>query len=135
MQGMSQRDIAAKIGVSVNTTGKWAKQEGWDARRAANTITRSELVNKTLTAINNLLNAYNQDPSKSLEADKLCKLAKIISGLDKKANVVDVIEAFMAFNKWLQFRMQTDKDITPELLRAINHYQDLYITELITSNE
>ena len=79
--------------------------------------------------------AYNQDPSKSLEADKLCKLAKIISGLDKKANVVDVIEAFMAFNKWLQFRMQTDKDITPELLRAINHYQDLYITERITSNE
>ena len=46
-----------------------------------------------------------------------------------KSNVVDAIEVFMAFSKWLEYRSQTDPDVTPELMRVINKYQDMYITE------
>ena len=46
-----------------------------------------------------------------------------------KANVVDVIEVFMAFSKWIEYRSTIDPEVTPELVRAINKYQDLYITE------
>ena len=47
----------------------------------------------------------------------------------EKANVVDAIEVFMAFSKWLEYRSQTDPEVTPELMRVINKYQDMYITE------
>ena len=44
-------------------------------------------------------------------------------------NVVDAIEVFMAFSKWIEYRSTIDPDVTPELVKAINKYQDLYITE------
>jgi hypothetical protein len=132
MQGSVQKDIAEKVAVSENTIGKWVKADGWEAKRAACSITRTELVNKTLRAINTLLDDYNGNPDKAFDADKLCKLAKVISGLDKQSNVVDVIEVFMAFNKWLQFRMSYDKEVTPDLIKAVNRLQDIYITEQIS---
>ena len=49
----------------------------------------------------------------------------------EKASIVDVIEVFMAFSKWMQFRMSFDDEITPELLKTINKYHDLYINELL----
>ena len=65
--------------------------------------------------------------------DKLAKLSTTIERLDKKASIVDVVGVFMAFSKWLQFRMSFDDEVTPELLRTINKYHDLYITELLQS--
>ena len=61
--------------------------------------------------------------------DKLAKLAATIEKLDKKANVVDTIEVFMAFSKWLEFQAQTDPGVTPDLLAAFNKYQNKYIIE------
>ena len=46
-----------------------------------------------------------------------------------KANVVDAIEVFMAFSKWIEYRSTIDPELTPELIKAINRYQDIYITE------
>lgn len=43
--------------------------------------------------------------------------------------MVDVIEVFMAFSKWIEYRSTIDPEVTPELVKAINKYQDLYITE------
>ena len=65
--------------------------------------------------------------------DKLAKLAAVVEKLDKQANVVDAIEVFMAFSKWLEFRSQTDPEVTPELIKAINKYQDKYIIESMGS--
>ena len=61
--------------------------------------------------------------------DKLAKLSAVIEKLDKKANVVDAIEVFMAFSRWLEHRAQTDTELTPDLIKAINRYQDKYIVE------
>ena len=66
--------------------------------------------------------------------DKLAKLSSVIEKLDKKANVVDAIEVFMAFSRWLEYRSQTDPEITPELLKAINKYQDKYLIESMSAN-
>jgi hypothetical protein len=134
MSGEAQKEIAAKTGCSVQTINKWVSEGGWRERRAAQNITRPELVNKLLMSVNDLLDAVNQtkDPTQMAGlSDKLAKFASVIEKLDKKANVVDVIEVFMAFSKWLQYRMATDNELTPELIKAINHYQDKYISELI----
>ena len=52
---------------------------------------------------------------------------------DKKASVVDAIEVFIAFGKWLQHRATNDEELTPELIKAINRYQDLYVSELLST--
>lgn len=134
LSGMEQQEIADRIGVSRVTVSKWCNTEGWKEARAAKNITRPELVNKLLLTIDKLIEQVNQSEDPTLIAglgDKLSKLSSVIEKLDKKANVVDVIEVFMAFSKWLEYRSQTDKELTPELQKAINKYQDRYITELM----
>jgi len=135
MQGDSQKNIADKVGVSAQTLSKWVEQNDWVKKRAAKNITRPELVNKLLATINMLIEQVSESDDPNLIAglgDKLSKLSTTIEKLDKKASVVDAIEVFMAFGKWLQYRATFDDEITPELLKAINKYQDIYITELIT---
>ena len=135
MNGDSQKNIAEKVGVSAKTLGKWVEQGDWAKKRAAQNITRPELVNKLLLTINTLIEQVNDSEDPNLIAglgDKLSKLSTTIEKLDKKASVVDAIEVFMAFGKWLQYRATFDDEITPELLKAINKYQDLYITEIMT---
>jgi len=134
MNGESQKAIADKTGVSTVTINKWVDQGEWAKKRAAQNITRPELVNKLLMTINTLIEQVNDSDDPNLIAglgDKLAKLSATIEKLDKKASVVDAIEVFMAFGKWLQYRATFDEEVTPELLKAINKYQDLYITEIM----
>lgn len=131
MSGQNQKTIAEKVGVSKQTMNRWVAEGEWDKRRAAKSITRPEIVNNLLRAINEEVERLNgeKDPDKvSGACDKLAKLAATIERLDKKANVVDTIEVFIGFGKWLQYRAQTDEELTPELLKAINKYQDEYIS-------
>ena len=135
MRGETQKSIANKIGVTEKTVSRWVDKEGWAEKRAAENITRPELVNKLLITINKLIEQVNESDDPDLISglgDKLSKLSTTIEKLDKKANVVDAIEVFMAFGKWMQYRSSFDSEITPELLRAINKYQDLYISEQIS---
>jgi transposase len=132
LSGMEQTEIAEKVQVSRVTISKWAAKDGWKEARAAKSITRPELVNKLLLTIDKLIEQVNQSDDPDLMAalgDKLSKLSSVIEKLDKKANVVDAIEVFMAFSKWLEFRSQTDSELTPDLIKAINKYQDKYIVE------
>ncbi len=62
--------------------------------------------------------------------DQLSKLTAAIDKLDKsQANVVNAIEVFMSFSKWLEFRAKSDSSITPELLKTVNKLQDAYLVE------
>lgn len=136
LSGMEQQEIAEKVEVSRVTISKWAQAGGWKEARAAKSITRPELVNKLLLTIDTLITQVNASDDPTLIAglgDKLAKLSAVIEKLDRKANVVDAIEVFMAFSKWIEYRSSIDPELTPELIRAINRYQDLYITEQMTS--
>jgi hypothetical protein len=132
MAGLGQNEIADKVDVSRVTVSKWCNTEGWKEARAAKNVTRPELVNKLLLTIDTLITQVNDSKDPALVAglgDKLAKLSAVIEKLDKKANVVDAIEVFMAFSKWIEFRSTVDPEVTPELIKAINKYQDLYITQ------
>ncbi len=132
MAGLGQNEIADKVDVSRVTVSKWCNTEGWKEARAAKNVTRPELVNKLLLTIDTLITQVNDSKDPALVAglgDKLAKLSAVIEKLDKKANVVDAIEVFMAFSKWIEFRSTVDPEVTPELIKAINKYQDLYIPQ------
>ena len=133
MSGLEQNQIADKVGVSRVTISKWCAAEGWKETRAAKTITRPELINKLLRTVADLLDKVNASGDVTLIdslGDKLSKLTSAIDKLDKSsANVVNAIEVFMAFSKWLEFRAQSDPHVTPELIKAINKYQDKFLIE------
>ena len=132
LAGMEQNEIADKVEVSRVTISKWCNAGGWKEARAAKNVTRPELVNKLLLTIDKLITEVNESEDPSLIAglgDKLAKLSSVIEKLDKKANVVDAIEVFMAFSKWLEYRATIDPSVTPELIKTINKFQDMYLTE------
>ena len=136
MAVMEQQEIAEKVGVSRVTVSKWCTAEGWKEARAAKSISRPELVNKLLVAIDNLIaqvNASGDPEAIGTLADKLAKLSATIEKLDKKANVIDAIEVFMAFNRWIQDQASYDPQITPELIKAINKYQNKFLMEKMAS--
>lgn len=132
MSGMELTEIADQLSVSRQSVSKWCSTDGWKEARAAKNISRPELVNKLLLAIDNLIAQVNEsgDPEAiGALADKLSKLSSTIEKLDKKANVIDAIEVFMAFNRWIQDQACYDPDITPELIKAINKYQNKFLME------
>ena len=136
MSGEQQNIIAEKVGVSKQTINRGVTEEAWDKRRAAQSVTRPEIVNNLLRAISNEVEKLNEERDAEKVAgacDKLSKLAAAIEKLDKKASVVDAIEVFIAFGKWLQHRATNDEELTPELIKAINRYQDLYVSELLST--
>lgn len=81
MSGMEQAEIADRVGVSRVTISKWCVAEGWKETRAAKNITRSELVNKLLLTIDNLITQVNESKDPTLLGglgDKLAKLSAVI---------------------------------------------------------
>ena len=137
LSGMDIQEIAEQVEVSRVTVSKWSTNGRWKEARAAKNITRPELVNKLLLTIDNLIENVNQSSDPTLIgslADKLSKLSATIEKLDKKANVIDAIEVFMAFNKWIQDQACYDPEITPELIKAINKYQNKFLMEKMSPN-
>lgn len=135
MNGETQKSISQKVEVSEQTISSWVEKGGWAARRAGVNVTRPELINKSLGALNKILDqVYESEDIELISAlpDKLAKFASAIEKLDKKANIVSTIDVFMAFSKWVQYRATFDPEVTPELIRAINKYQDIYINEHLT---
>ena len=136
MNGDTQQMIAERLGVSRASVIRWCKDGGWAENRAAKNITRPELVNKLLLSINELIDKAMEDGNPeafSGMGDKLSKMAATIEKLDKRTSVIDTIEVFIAFGKWMEYRMSHDKEITPELLKTFNKYQDMYINEQLSS--
>lgn len=132
LAGMEQNEIAEKVEVSRITISRWVNNEGWKEARAAKNISRPELVNKLLLTIDGMIENVNKSNDPTLVgslADKLSKLSATIEKLDKKANVIDAIEVFMAFNRWIQDQASYDPEITPELIKAINKYQNKFLME------
>ncbi len=132
MSGIGMEQIADQIGVSRPTVSRWCQDGGWKETRAAQNITRPELVNKILGSIGDLLDQVKDSGDPMAVAslgDKLSKMASVVEKLDRKASIVDKIEVFMAFSKWLEYKAATNQEITADFIRQVNRLQDQYIGE------
>jgi Putative ATPase subunit of terminase (gpP-like). len=134
--GTPQKEIAEILGVSVVTVNNWVKKYGWREKRAAESISRPQLVNKLLGSIDKLIEEVNNSDDPTLLAglaDKLSKFASTIEKLDKKSNIIDTLEVCTAFSKWLQWRMTIDPELDIALVKRINNYLDLFIADQLNS--
>lgn len=135
MQGELQKVIAERLDIHEMTISKWVAEEKWKEKKAANTVTRSELVNKTLGKISELLDHVTEgnDENKAGIADQLSKMVASLTKLDKQNSVIDDMDTFMSFNTWLKKRMELDKELSIDTYKAINKYQDLYVHERLSN--
>lgn len=128
-QGDSQKAIAERISVSAQTINRWVKEGDWERLRAAKTLNRKEIVAKMLQKINERLESDNWT------ADEIIKAAAAIEKLDKKTNVVTMMEVFAAFGNWLTARMQIDQELTPDTVQVITKYQDIFLSEQMAASK
>lgn len=135
-QNVNQQDIARKVGIAERTVSRWVRDNDWVSRRAVGNITRDELINKTLNLIDKLLQKAIDDKegNSAKLADQLSKLAGAIRNLDKQVNVVDIVQVFMTFNRWLISRQPLNPELTDEIIRIINRFQDEFINEKLSIN-
>ena len=123
LSGKSITFIAETIGISRNSISEWSKKGNWEKLRAANTVSRKEIVQRLLMQIDQKLT------TNEWTAEEIVKAASAVEKLDKRTNIITIIEVFTSYNAWLIARMQLDKELTPELVRIMNRYQDLFISE------
>jgi len=128
-QGDSQKAIAERLGVSAQTVNRWVSVGDWEHLRAAKTLSRKELVAKMLQKMNERLDTGEWT------ADECIKTAAAIEKLDKKTNVVTMMEVFSVFGNWLASRMNIDPELTPETVQVITKYQDIFISEQMSSTK
>ncbi len=125
MQGITQKEIQERVKIGSNRTlTNWIQQGGWKEKRAAKNISRTELINKTLVKINELLDSEVG----GMKGDELSKLAAFIKNLDQQDSPVVAMDIFEGFGKFLQHRSHSDKEVDLEFMKKVNKYQDLYIT-------
>ena len=130
--GSEVAEIAERVGVSRQSVSAWINKNGWKELRAARSITRPELVNKLLVTINNLIEDVNtgDDPaSVSGLADKLVKLSSVIERLDKKANIVQTVDVFMAFTDWVEYQAKSDPEVTVAFMKVLNRLHNEFLLE------
>ena len=136
MSGELQKNICSRVHVTPATLQKWMDAGQWKNKRSAKTITRPELVNRLLTTMSGILDRFQVDqedtPDQTADlfsglADKLVKISATIERLDKKNNVVNDVETFMAFHNYIKQQALNDPNITLEFIKQVNEYQDRYL--------
>ena len=122
---LSQKEIAADLGVSEKTIGKWKEEGKWAQLRAATTTGTTNLIAALLEENQPIVDEARQDKRRitSKEADIINKNASTIEKLEKKVSLVMNIEVFTAYNKWLV-------ELNSKLASDNTEYQRKYLATL-----
>lgn len=118
----SVTEIAEKLWVSPGEEGKkkamaihrgerllrdWLKDEGWDDLRTSLSITRDANLKNLYQQISTITNNIaKRDPEERVatkeEADRLAKLADIISKLEQEIGISEIVSTGMQFCDWIK---------------------------------
>lgn len=106
---LTLQEIAARVGVSRVTVGKWAQAGGWEMLRAAVTSTREEQIRNLYRQIAQINKAVDESDAKyatPAQADTIGKLAAAISKMEGDFGIADIISVSKRFLTWLRARNQ-----------------------------
>jgi len=124
--GISQKEVAKRVGVSAQTICKWVDAEKWEKLNKSLLLSKSETLSDLYDQLLNAKNAVkNREEGKrfmtSKEADAVLKITAAIKNLETETNVAEKTEVgkqFLAF-----VRKVTDF----EQSKQIAAYFDMYI--------
>ena len=122
MQRVPQKEIADRVGVSQQTLSKWKDDGGWELKRVARTVSRDQIINKTLMKINELL-----DNEEDFNGDEFAKLSSQLEKIKSGYTMDDVADILTKFGDYIIEQSASDKAITTEFVQLLTRYQDKYL--------
>lgn len=122
MQRVPQKEIADRVGVSQQTLSKWKDDGGWELKRVARTVSRDQIINKTLMKINELL-----DNEEDFNGDEFAKLSSQLEKIKGGYTMDDVADILTKFGDYIIEQSASDKAITTEFVQLLTKYQDKYL--------
>lgn len=117
-ENLTQKEIAARVGVSQQTITRWVNAEHWEDLKTSITLTKQEQVGhlyRQVAEINRAISQKNEgerfaDPK---EADIMSKLAAAINKMETEVGIKDIIEVGIKFIDWIRaVDLDKAKDIT-----------------------
>lgn len=116
-ENLTQKEIAARVGVSEVTLSKWATKEKWDSLKVSITITKEEQLKslyRQLSAMNAAIAEREQKYATAAEADTISKLANTIDKMESDIGVADIVSVGKKWLTWLRnFDLKKAQEITP----------------------
>lgn len=106
-QGLTQKEVAEKVGVSTVTLNKWYAKYKWEDLKQSMLVTRQMQLKRLYMQMDEL-NSDIMDREKgkrfanSKEADTLSKLAGTIKTMETEASIADVVEVSKRFLDFLR---------------------------------
>lgn len=101
---MTQKEIALQAGVGSDTISDWVRKGNWKELKAANSVTRAQVINNTLMQIKELQDEINGREKKyptPKESDTMIKMSNLIRDLDKSLSLPDYISVCTEFIRYL----------------------------------
>ncbi|MEO7212650.1 hypothetical protein [Mucilaginibacter sp.] len=122
-ENISQKDLAARVGVTDKTVGVWIEQGGWKKLKRSMLTTRQNQLNllyDQLDWLNLEISMRDIKAASSKEADIIMKLTAAIRKLEVETSVGETVEVA---RNYINFVRSTDL----ELAKKITVFFDLYI--------
>jgi len=121
---LTQKDIAAKVGVSEKTIGKWKEQENWEQLKTVLITTRTNVIRNLQRQMELWQKEIGERLASSKETDILTKLASAIRSLETETGISEMVDTGM---KFIQFLQQQDV----ELAKEVTNWFDVFIKSKI----
>lgn len=124
-QGLTQKEIAVKVGATEATISKWKEQGKWDNLKANLSVTKAQQLQDVYAQINELNTTIRSRKvgerfATSAESDTLSKLSATARNLETETSLAETINVFVGFTDWLR---RVDIEKTKEWVQL----QDSYI--------
>lgn len=105
-EGLSQKEIADKVGVTEKTIRNWRDEGKWETIKVSVIMSRENELNRIYAQINELNTHIENKPqgqrfANSKEADALKKLTSAAKDLETERSLRNTIDVFIEFTKWL----------------------------------
>lgn len=118
--GLTQKEVASKVGVTEKTIGKWKDEENWEELKTVLTTTRSTVIKNLQRQMELWQMKIGDELAGTKEVDILVKLANAINSLEKETGISEMVDTGM---KFIQFLQQHDMD----LAKKNAHWFDIFI--------
>jgi transcriptional regulator with XRE-family HTH domain len=122
--GLSQVEIAERLGKDKAQISRWAKDGNWKTLRSAATATVEQIVQRTYAQINLIYDKVEEDENgiSSADTDKIAKLMASIKTLNRGSDLASYIQAYEEFVRFV-------REDDASLAKIIGDYQMEFLTQ------
>ncbi len=123
--GISQKEISQRAGISEVTVGKWIKAEKWEELKVSLLTTKAEqlsLLYNQLKELNNAISRRDEGSrySTNKEADTLIKITAAIKNLEVETSIADKVETGQQFLSFI--RKASDIDLSKQVAKYFDAF-------------